>query len=172
MTEKEARATLRAQGITNPSKTLVENWLRVQQYEEAASPPPAARETVRDMQPCISPTLSLEETPSAGRPSSESNLEPILRERGQLQRQPGPRRPGRPRIIASWFPKVAEAMTDGTSLETALAMNGITNLSKSEIRACYRNKTLQAMYQEARRKFLAEHHGRRPTLRAKIGRYM
>jgi len=51
-------------------------------------------------------------------------------------------------------------MADGTSLKMALAINGITNLSKSEIRACYRNKTLQALYQEARQKFLAENYGR------------
>jgi len=62
-------------------------------------------------------------------------------------------------------------MADGTSLKMALAMNGIS-LSKSELRACYRNRTLQALYQEARRKFLAEHYGREPALRAKIGRYM
>jgi hypothetical protein len=51
-------------------------------------------------------------------------------------------------------------------------MNGISNLSKSEVRACYRNKTLQALYTEARRRYMAEHYGRKPTLRAKIGRYM
>jgi hypothetical protein len=62
-------------------------------------------------------------------------------------------------------------MADGTSLKIALAMNCL-NLSKSEIRACYRNRTFQSLYQEARRKFLAEHYGRKPTLRADIGRYM
>ena len=62
-------------------------------------------------------------------------------------------------------------MADGTSLKTALTMNGL-NLSKSEIRACYRNRTFQALYQEARRKFLAERYGRKPILRANIGRYM
>jgi len=53
----------------------------------------------------------------------------------------------------------------------ALAMNNIF-FSKSEVRACYRNRTLQALYHEARRKFLAEHCGRKRTLRAVIGRYM
>ena len=53
LTEQDARAALRAHGITNPSKALIENWLRVQQNEETASPPPALRETVVDMQPCI-----------------------------------------------------------------------------------------------------------------------
>jgi len=50
-------------------------------------------------------------------------------------------------------------------------MNGIM-LSKSEVRACYRNRTFQALYQEARRKFLAAHYGRKPTFRANSGRYM
>jgi hypothetical protein len=53
----------------------------------------------------------------------------------------------------------------------ALAMNNIF-FSKSEVRACYRNRAFQALYQEARRKFLAEHYGRKRTLRAVIGRYM
>jgi hypothetical protein len=66
---------------------------------------------------------------------------------------------------------IVPTMADGTSLKTALAINGI-KLSKSEVRSCYRNRTLQALYQEARRKFLAEHYGRKPTLRAKIRRYM
>jgi hypothetical protein len=94
--------------------------------------------------------------PTHPRGYSKSRLEPILREQGTLQRQQGPRRPGRPKIIASWFPKVAATMADGTSLKVAPAINGITNLSKCEIRACYRNRTLQALYREARRKFVAE----------------
>jgi hypothetical protein len=62
-------------------------------------------------------------------------------------------------------------MADGTSLKTALAMNGL-DLSRSEIRACYRNRTFQALYQEARQQFLRANYGRKPTLRAKFGRYM
>ena len=114
MTEEDARAALRAQGIRNPSKALIENWLRVQQCEEAASPPPAPWETVGDMQPCISPSLSLEDAPSAGRQSSESNLEPLLRERGELQRPGGRRKAGRPRVQAPWFQALATLMADGS----------------------------------------------------------
>jgi len=40
-------------------------------------------------------------------------------------------------------------MADGTSLKSALAMNGLS-LNKSEVRACYRNETLRALYTEAR----------------------
>ena len=106
-------------------------------------------------------------------PSSKSRLEPILREQGALERPPGRRKPGRPRIVASWFPKVADTMKDGTSLEMALAINGINSLSKSEIRACYRNRTLKALYQEARRRYLIENYGRgKPTLRAILGQYV
>ena len=154
MTEKDARAALRAQGITNPSKALVENWLRVQQYEEAASLPQAARETVRDMQPCINPSLSLEDTSSVARPSSESNLEPFLRERGELVRE-HPRRVGRPKVIAPWFQAVATRMADGTPLRKALASLGI-HLGQREIRALYRNTALSAMRREARQKWQRE----------------
>jgi hypothetical protein len=51
------------------------------------------------------------------------------------------------------------------------ALNKLS-LSKTEIRACYRNKTLQVLNQEARRRFLTENYGRKPTLRARIGRYL
>jgi hypothetical protein len=50
-------------------------------------------------------------------------------------------------------------------------MDGL-KLSKSEVRACYRNKTLKAFYTEARRVYLAEHNGRMPTSMAKFGRYL
>ena len=105
-------------------------------------------------------------------PSSRSLLEPILREHGALVEPPKRRKPGRPRVVASWFPAVAASMADGTSLSTALAINGITNLSKSEIRALFRNRTFKAMYQEARRRFLIENYGRKRTLRALVGRYV
>jgi hypothetical protein len=61
MTEQDSREALQEMGITNPSKALVENWLRVQQYEEAASPPLALKEMIEDMQGCISLTISLTE---------------------------------------------------------------------------------------------------------------
>lgn len=153
MNEQDAKAALRAQGITNPSKALIENWLRVQSYEEAANPPPAPRVTVRDTQPCISSSLSLEETPSVGRPSSESNLEPLLRERGELQRPAGRRKAGRPRVQAPWFQAVANIMSDGTSLREALAAVGITGLNARQIRSLYRASALTAMRREARQKW-------------------
>ena len=137
MTEQDARAALRAQGITNPSKALVENWLRVRQYEEAASPPLALKKAVRDMQPCVSSSVSLGGTKtSVGRPSSESALEPMLRERGELQRPAGRRKAGRPRILAPWFQAVAMRMADGTPLREALRLTGITGLSAREVDRC------------------------------------
>jgi len=33
-------------------------------------------------------------------------------------------------------------------------------------------RILKALYQEERRKFLAEHYGRKPTLRARMGKYL
>ncbi len=158
MTEQDAKAALRAQGITSPSKSLIENWLRVQQYEEAASPPPPLRETVGDMQPCVSSSVSLEDTKtSVSRPSSESALEPILRERGELQRPAGRRKAGRPRVQAPWFQAVATAMSDGTPLRQALAICGIYRLTPKQIRSLYRNRAFQALYKEARRKWLSEY---------------
>lgn len=168
MTEKDAKDALRGQGITNPSKALIENWLRAQHYEESASPPPAPRETVRDMQPCISPSLSLADASSVARPSSASSLEPMLRERGQLQRDHS-RKPGRPRILAPWFEAVATVMSDGTPLRQALGTVGIHGLTERQIRSLYRNRAFQALYQETRRKWWAEvgvRH-RRPTVRPK-----
>src|SRR6266705_2031474 len=156
MNKDEARAALRAQGITNPSKGLIENWLRVHQYE-TASPPPALRETVGDMQPCVSSSVSLEDTPRVGRPSSESALEPMLRERGELQRPAGRRKAGRPRVLAPWFQAVATAMADGTPLRQALAICGIYGLTPKQLRSLYRNRAFQALYKEARRKWLSEY---------------
>jgi hypothetical protein len=170
MNEQDARAALRELGIT-PSRQLIENWLRAELAEAAQRQQPARADRRR------SASGPLERPPEGNTlaalqpPSSKSRLEPMLRESGQLEKPAGQRKPGRPRIIASWFPAVAASMADGTSLKTALAMNGL-NLSRSELRACYRNRTFQALYQEARRKFLAGHFGRKPTLRANIGRYM
>jgi hypothetical protein len=110
------------------------------------------------------------ETPSSPI-NRKSLLEPLLSEQEAFLRQPGPRKPGRPRIVASWFEKVANTMADGTSLKAALVINRLT-LSKGEIRACYRNKTLQAMYQATRSRYRNENYGRKPTLRAKFGKYI
>ena len=171
MNKDDARAALRAQGITNPSKGLIENWLRVHQYE-TASPPPALRETVGDMQPCVSSSVSLEDTPSVGRPSSESALEPMLRERGELQRPAGRRTAGRPSIQAPWYQAVATVMSDGTPLRQALAAVGVHGLTARQIRALYRNSVLKAMREEARQKWLREWgiRNRESTRRACKGR--
>ncbi len=171
--ETWARDELRALGIPNPSASLIEHWIQANLVdEESLDTGPTLPPT--PPQPPSHPATSAETDDfrrKRPRGYSKSNLEPVLREQGTLERPRGSRKPGRPRVIASWFPNVAEAMADGTSLKMALAMTGIS-LSKSELRACYRNRTLQALYQEARRKFLAEHYGREPALRAKIGRYM
>jgi len=81
--------------------------------------------------------------------SSKSRLEPVLRETGHLERAPGRRKPGRPRIIASWFPQVAETMADGTSLKAALERNGIT-LDSAQLRALYRNTEFRRIVRETR----------------------
>jgi hypothetical protein len=157
MNEQEAKAALRAQGITNPSKSLIENWLRVQHYEEAASSLEVPGETVVDMQPCINPSVCLEDSRNADRPSSESNLEPLLRSRGELQRPAGRRKSGRPRIQAPWFQALATLMADGSiSLRQALHHLGVQGLSERQMRALYRNSALTAMRQEARQKWFRQ----------------
>ncbi len=170
MNHTDARQALRELGIRNPSPSLIENYLRA---AEAVDGKPDAR--IGDTEPFLAPEPGAADKlgdHAVAAHSSASKLEPVLRDAGQLERAKGPRKPGRPRIVASWFPKVAEMMADGTSLRMALAMNGINNLSRSEVRACYRNKTLKTLYTEARRRFLVEHYGRKPTLRARIGRYV
>jgi hypothetical protein len=155
-----------------PNRDLIRNWLRANAEDEEEG------SVIYGGHMSGSSGTDSSGSPSAATveaerqtPSSKSRLEPVLREAGQLERQPGPRKRGRPRIVASWFEKVAQTIADGTSLKMALAMNGIRYLSRS-VRACYRNRTLRALYTEARRRYLAEHYGRRPTLRARIGRYM
>jgi|HubBroStandDraft_4_1064222.scaffolds.fasta_scaffold155171_1 hypothetical protein len=80
---------------------------------------------------------------------SKSQLEPILRAEGTLERQPGIRRRGRPRIVATWFRRVADAMQDGTPLKTALKLNGMT-LEPRQIRALYRNRQFRQICQQTR----------------------
>ena len=169
MTESDARNALRELGIS-PTRQLIEDWQRAACAEVALTGQPTLVDRVERLAWSSQPQAARARTRET--PSSKSRLEPLLRETGALNRTPGRRRPGRPRIVASWFEAVAVSMADGTSLGMALAINGITNLSKSEIRACYRNRTFQALYREARRVFLAEHYGRKPTLRAKVGRYL
>jgi hypothetical protein len=146
MNESGAKAALRAQGIRNPSKALLENWLRAHEHE-ANTPKEAEQQGA---------SVGLE-TPNTSmpHPPSESALEPVLRERGQLERE-RPRKPGRPRVLAAWFQAVATAMSDGTPLRAALALCGVHGLTEREIRALYRNSALKAMREEARRKWLRE----------------
>ena len=161
--EDVARAALRALGLRNPSASLIQHWIQANLVdEELLDTGPTLPPT--PPQPPAHPATSAETDDfwrKRPRGYSKSNLAPLLRAQGTLERPRGSRKPGRPRVIASWFPKIAEVMADGTSLKMALAMNGIS-LSKSEVRACYRNRTLQALYHEARRKFLAEERRSRP----------
>ena len=65
-------------------------------------------------------------------------------------------------------------MSDGTPLREVLSICGIHGLTERQIRALYRNRAFQAMYKEARQKWLAEwgaslgrSRHRRPTARPK-----
>lgn len=153
MNESEARAALQAQGIRNPSPQLVSDWLRMRQSQEwALALPDSAQEA-----PSEPSSRSEASHPSAvEHPSSKSNLAPLLRDRGELVRDRGPRRAGRPRIQAPWFQAVATAMSDGTPLRQALAAVGISGLTARQIRSLYRNSVLKEMRREARQKWLRE----------------
>ncbi len=162
MNESEARAALRAQGITNPSKALVENWLRVQQAQEWALEVPERSQTapieaeqgytVPDSTQCNWPLPNSAPGHSEGRKSSKSNLVPLLRQRGDLVRPRGPRKRGRPRVEAAFFPRLALLMSGGLSLGTALAAVGVHGLSRAQLRSLYRNTQLREMREEARQK--------------------
>jgi hypothetical protein len=147
--ESDARRALRGLGIT-PTQGLIRSWLQAAKADEfsevveldaasqPAAPLPASRPTAvapRHRHP---------------RGYSKSQLEPVLRAQGTLERQSGRRKRGRPRIVASWFGQLAATMADGTSLRVALQRIGIT-LNKRQIRALYRNREFQRMYQEMRR---------------------
>jgi len=173
MNESDARAHFRAMGIPRPSRCLIDAWLRAGELEQqlaAADKAPtttAAPDTPATTQVEAAAPLAVPTNPA---PRGKSLLEPILRERGDLPQPPKRRKPGRPRIVASWFPAVAKTMADGTTLRTALAMHRLT-LSANEMRSLYRNKTFKGLYQEARRRYLIENWGRKgPSLRAILGR--
>jgi hypothetical protein len=182
MIKSDARTALLDLGIA-PTKALIAAWEKAAIAEESlldldresvAGDGGVACSPVADINPEYAYPSQLS-TPTNLRAdgqrqgTSNSNLEPVLVEHGTLEKASGKRKAGRPRIIASWFPAVAQTMADGTSLRTALAINRLY-LSKSEMRALYRNTTFKGMYQETRRRFLIEHFGRRPTLRARTGR--
>lgn len=164
MNESDVKAALRAQGIRDPSRQLVSDWLRMQQSQEwALELPDSAQEVPSE------PSSAGEAQPSAlERPSSKSNLAPLLRERGELQRPAGRRKPGRPRVQAPWFQAVATVMSDGTTLRQALAAVGVHGLTERQIRSLYRNSVLKAMRREARQKWLREW-GVKPRTRRRYG---
>jgi len=139
MNESDARAALAALGIKNPSRQLIEDWLR------ANSEPPAQAEQEPNAQA----------QPARPHPSSTSALESTLRSRGELVRKAGRRRAGRPRVVASFYGPLARVMADGTSLAQALRILDI-QLDKRQQRALYRSTEFRRMYQEARRQYLRQ----------------
>jgi hypothetical protein len=153
MTEKDAQSALREMGIRNPSRQLVENYMRVQQAEEWAlevpepiSPQPQEQQTQQGAQ---SPNPA--EPSHRPHPPSQSNLAPLLKDRGELVRDRGPRRAGRPRIQAPWFQALANLMADGSiSLRQALHHLGVQGLDEREIRSLRRNSALTEMRRKAR----------------------
>jgi len=155
MNEAESKAALRAQGIRNPSRQLVEDYMRVQQAEDWALevPEPVSQQPQEQQTKQEPPSPNPADTSRRPHPSSLSNLEPLLKDRGELVRERGPRRAGRPRIQAPWFQAVATFMSDGTSLREALAAVGITGLTARQIRSLYRNSTLTEMRRKARQKW-------------------
>jgi len=147
--EHWAREALRALGIRNPSPDLVKNWIRADRAEEEPElplPPPLPFPRPNPPPP---PPKAEVLRPKHRRGSSKSNLEPALKEQGTLQRPHGVRKPGRPRVVASWFPAVARTMADGTPLKEALKKHGIA-LDKAQIRALYRNEEFKRLFREAR----------------------
>jgi len=151
MDEATAREELRALGIRSPSPELIRNLIRAARAEEELQRTPTTDRATPPKPTSVPPTHLQAETIHRKRPRghSKSNLEPTLREQGALQRQSGPRRPGRPRIIASWFPEVAQNMADGKSLKDALKQHGLT-LDQRQIRALYRNEEFRKLCREPR----------------------
>lgn len=164
MNRDVAKTALREMGILNPSPQLVSDWLRAQRAQEwTLEVPKDTAAALETQEPAIDPG---QDDPSAvevkhSHPSSKSALEPRLRETGQLERPRGPRKPGRPRIIASFYPALARVMADQTSLPKALRILGI-HLDQRQVRALYRSREFKKMYKEARRQFLSDY-GKRPN---------
>jgi hypothetical protein len=152
MDESDARRALWALGIA-PNKGLIRSWLQAARAEELSeAEPPDAPCPPQRPSPTARPPAIAPPKPRHPRGYSKSQLEPVLRAQGALERRPGRRKRGRPRIVAGWFDEVAAAMADGTSLRTALKRIGIS-LDKSQIRALYRNKEFRRMYRECRGRY-------------------
>jgi hypothetical protein len=81
------------QGLKNPSSPLIENYKRAHQHEETASPHSALQKPTGPSK--VEQEPSGETQRMRPHPSSESNLEPTLRQRGELQRPAGRRKAGR-----------------------------------------------------------------------------
>jgi hypothetical protein len=143
--QQYARDRLKGLGIQKPSPQLVENWIRANRDADTEQGVPA------ELPPAQPPAQVKPENfrPKHPRGYSKSKLEPVLLEQGALQRPYGVKRPGRPRIVASWFPEVAKTMADGNTLMEALKKHGIT-LDKPQIRALYRNEEFKRLVREAR----------------------
>jgi hypothetical protein len=183
MNESDAKAAFRRMGIVRPSRDLIENWLLAAASAERAAAQELASAQPKPAEPSVAGPKQgssaapegpapVCQPPTAPRPG-KSLLEPVLSAQGAAERSTERRRkPGRPRIVASWFPEVAKTMSDGTTLRTALAIHGLA-LSANEMRALYRNRTFQGLYQEARRRYLLENWGRKgPSLRSVLGRML
>jgi len=164
--EDAARAALRALGICNPSASLIQHWIQANREEQEPSPswlmPTPSHPTQRASKPSDEPAEARNFCPKRPRGYSKSNMEPVLREQGTLERRHGVRKPGRPRVVASFFPALARTMADGTPLREALKRHGIT-LDKQQIRALYRNEEFRRMYQEARAQHQKDFYQKRRT---------
>jgi hypothetical protein len=152
--EQAAREALRALGIPFPAQSLIRAWIQAheaeqQMKEEHRRPQPLPDEPAP--QPSAWEPAEQDFWHKHSRGYSKSNLEPILRENGTLEQPHGIRKPGRPRIVATWFPAVARSMADGASLREALKLNGIA-LDKTQIRALYRNEEFRRLLQEERQR--------------------
>jgi hypothetical protein len=160
VTRQEAIQALRALGIRNPSRQLLEDYMRVQQVEEwalevpepSSLEPQGQQQTERQVQSPNPP-----EHTERPHPSSNSNLEPLLRERRELVPHRGPKRAGRPRIQAPWFQALANLMADGSiPLRQALHHLGVRGLAERQIRALYRSRALTGMRRKARQRWLKQ----------------
>jgi len=159
MTRQDAIDALRAIGIRNPSEQLISDWMRVQQAQDWALEVPERSQTapIEAEQAYAVPDSTQSNWPPPNsapgrRKSSKSNLVPLLRQRGDLVRPRGPRKRGRPRVEAAFFPRLASLMSDGLSLGTALAALGVHGLSRAQLRSLYRSTQLREMREEARQK--------------------
>jgi hypothetical protein len=134
------------------TRGLIRSWLQAALADELSEevPPEPLPPPPKAALPVNPPAVVAAPRPRHPRGFSKSQLEPILRAQGTLEKQPGRRKRGRPRVVASWFEELAATLADGTPLRVALQRIGIT-VDKSQIRALYRNREFRRMDQECRR---------------------